>query len=69
MTFATMSTGLIPVLWSNGSGSEIMKRIAAPMVGGIVTSFLLELVVYPAIYALWREKSLPTSLTASSEPA
>ena len=57
MTFATMSTGLIPILWSSGTGSEIMKRIAAPLVGGIVTSFILELAVYPAIYALWRERS------------
>ena len=59
MTFATMSVGLIPILWSMGTGSEIMKRIAAPMVGGIFTSFVLELLVYPAIYALWRERSLP----------
>jgi Cu(I)/Ag(I) efflux system membrane protein CusA/SilA len=58
MTFATMSVGLIPILWSTGTGSEIMKRIAAPMVGGIVTSFILELLVYPAIYAFWRERSL-----------
>ena len=55
MTFATMSIGLIPILWSTGSGSEIMKRIAAPMVGGIVTSFILELLVYPAVYAVWKE--------------
>jgi Cu(I)/Ag(I) efflux system membrane protein CusA/SilA len=58
MTFATMSIGLIPILWSAGAGSEIMKRIAAPMVGGIVTSFILELLVYPAVYAVWREASL-----------
>jgi copper/silver efflux system protein len=58
MTFATMSVGLIPILWATGAGSAIMKRIAAPMVGGIVTSFILELLVYPAIYAFWREKSL-----------
>jgi copper/silver efflux system protein len=58
MTFATMSIGLIPILWSSGTGSQIMKRIAAPMVGGIVTSFLLELLVYPAIYAFWREREL-----------
>src|SRR5215470_11169447 len=57
MTFATMSIGLIPILWANGAGSAIMKRIAAPMVGGIVTSFLLELLVYPAIYAFWRQGS------------
>src|SRR5205085_1406480 len=56
MTFATMSIGLVPILWSTGAGSEIMKRIAAPMVGGIVTSFILELLVYPAVYAVWRQR-------------
>jgi Cu(I)/Ag(I) efflux system membrane protein CusA/SilA len=61
MTFATMTIGLIPILWSTGTGSEIMKRIAAPMVGGIVTSFILELLVYPAVYAVWREKGLASS--------
>jgi Cu(I)/Ag(I) efflux system membrane protein CusA/SilA len=54
MTFATMTIGLAPILWSTGTGSAILKRIAAPMVGGIVTSFVLELLVYPAIYAIWR---------------
>jgi Cu(I)/Ag(I) efflux system membrane protein CusA/SilA len=53
-----MSIGLIPILWSDGTGSAIMKRIAAPMVGGIVTSFILELLVYPAIYAVWKERTL-----------
>lgn len=54
MTFATMTIGLAPILWSTGTGSAILKRIAAPMVGGVVTSFVLELLVYPAIYAIWR---------------
>jgi len=54
MTFATMSIGLAPILWSTGTGSAILKRVAAPMVGGIVTSFVLELLVYPTIYAIWR---------------
>src|SRR5882672_246626 len=63
MTFATMSIGLIPILWSTGTGSEIMKRIAAPMVGGICTSVILELLVYPAIYAVWRERSLRQELS------
>jgi Cu(I)/Ag(I) efflux system membrane protein CusA/SilA len=58
MTFATMCIGLAPILWSTGAGSAIMKRIAAPMVGGILTSFILELMVYPAIYLIWRERSL-----------
>jgi Cu(I)/Ag(I) efflux system membrane protein CusA/SilA len=66
MTFATMCVGLIPVLWASGAGSEIMKRIAAPMVGGIVTSFLLELLVYPAVYALWKEKKQTTELKLNS---
>jgi Cu(I)/Ag(I) efflux system membrane protein CusA/SilA len=61
MTVATMGIGLVPILWSSGAGSEIMKRIAAPMVGGIVTSLLLELLVYPAVYALWRERALEQS--------
>ena len=65
MTFATMCVGLLPILWSTGTGSEIMKRIAAPMVGGIFTSFLLELLVYPAIYAVWRQRSI----TRNTEPA
>ena len=50
--------GLVPILWATGTGSEIMKRIAAPMVGGIVTSFILELLVYPAVYLVWRESAL-----------
>ena len=58
MTFATMSLGLLPIMWSIGTGADVMKRIAAPMVGGIFTSFLLELLVYPAIYAVWRQRSL-----------
>jgi copper/silver efflux system protein len=62
MTFATMSIGLIPLLCSTGTSSEIMKRIAAPMVGGICTSFILELLVYPAIYALWKERALEREL-------
>jgi len=74
MTFATMCVGLLPILWSTGTGSEVMKRIAAPMVGGIFTSFLLELLVYPAIYAVWRQRSIrntaePAFIAAQEEPA
>jgi copper/silver efflux system protein len=54
MTFATTCVGLFPVMWATGTGSDVMKRIAAPMVGGIFTSFVLELLVYPAIYEVWR---------------
>jgi len=63
MTFATTCIGLFPVMWSIGTGSEVMKRIAAPMVGGIFTSFMLELLVYPAIYELWRRKAIPKANT------
>lgn len=54
MTVAAALIGLLPVMWSTGTGSEVMKRIAAPMVGGIITSGLLELLVYPAIFAIWK---------------
>ena len=54
MTVGCMFLGLLPIMWSTGSGADVMKRIAAPMVGGIFTSFLLELLVYPAIYAVWK---------------
>ena len=54
MTVAVMFLGLVPILWSTGAGSDVMRRIAAPMIGGIFTSFLLELMVYPAIYELWK---------------
>jgi Cu(I)/Ag(I) efflux system membrane protein CusA/SilA len=54
MTVATMFIGLIPIMWSSGTGADVMKRIAAPMIGGIFTSFMLELLVYPAIYEIWK---------------
>jgi Cu(I)/Ag(I) efflux system membrane protein CusA/SilA len=54
MTVAAAFMGLLPVMWATGSGADVMKRIAAPMVGGLATSFLLELLVYPVIYAGWK---------------
>ena len=54
MTVSCMLFGLLPIMWSVGSGADVMKRIAAPMLGGIVTSFLMELVVYPPIFAIWK---------------
>ncbi len=58
MTVATMFVGLAPIMWSVGAGADVMKRIAAPMIGGIFTSFLLELVVYPALYEVWKWHSV-----------
>jgi len=54
MTVSTTFLGLVPILWAVGTGSDVMKRIAAPMVGGIFASFLLELLVYPGIYQIWK---------------
>ncbi len=54
MTVGAAVMGLMPIMWSVGSGADMMKRIAAPMVGGLFTSFLMELLVYPAIYLLWK---------------
>jgi copper/silver efflux system protein len=48
--------GLVPILWSHGAGADVMKRIAAPMVGGMISSTLLTLIVIPAIYSLWKER-------------
>jgi Cu(I)/Ag(I) efflux system membrane protein CusA/SilA len=54
MTVAAAFMGLMPIMWSVGTGADVMKRVAAPMVGGLLTSFLLELLVYPPIYLLWK---------------
>lgn len=59
MTVCAAFMGLLPIMWATGAGSDVMKRIAAPMVGGLITSFLLELLVYPAIYFLWKQRELP----------
>ena len=58
MTAATTLIALVPILWSTGTGADVMKRIAAPMVGGVITSVLMELLVYPAIFYVWRARSL-----------
>ena len=57
MTASVIIAGLLPILWSHGTGSDVMKRIAAPMVGGVVTSTILELIIYPSIYLLWRGRA------------
>jgi Cu(I)/Ag(I) efflux system membrane protein CusA/SilA len=57
MTVTAAFMGLLPIMWSTGTGADVMKRIAAPMVGGLATSFVMELLVYPAIYLLWRMRT------------
>src|SRR5438552_15734797 len=54
MTVAVAFFGLVPIMWSTGAGADVMKRVAAPMIGGLFTSFLMELLVYPAIYYRWK---------------
>ncbi|HVS52451.1 MAG TPA: efflux RND transporter permease subunit [Opitutaceae bacterium] len=72
MTAAVIIAGLLPILWSHGTGADTMKRIALPMVGGVVTSTLMELLVYPAIFYLWRGRKLPAAKVepvATEDPA
>ena len=66
MTVLVLLIGLLPIMWSSGTGADMMRRIAAPMVGGIVTSFLLELTVYPAIFALWKTRHLRRTAPAET---
>jgi Cu(I)/Ag(I) efflux system membrane protein CusA/SilA len=61
MTASVIIAGLIPIMWSSGTGSDVMKRIAAPMVGGVVTSVIMELLVYPVIYEFLKQKGLDRS--------
>jgi Cu(I)/Ag(I) efflux system membrane protein CusA/SilA len=67
MTICAILFGLLPIMWSpaNQSGADVMKRIAAPMIGGVVTSGILELLLYPAIYLLWRKQGLPRARDAA----
>ncbi len=72
MTAAVIIGGLLPIVWSHGAGADVMKRIATPMIGGVVTSTLMELIVYPAIFFVWRSRRLErqqVSLTAETAPA
>jgi Cu(I)/Ag(I) efflux system membrane protein CusA/SilA len=67
MTASVIIAGLLPIMWSHGTGADVMKRIAAPMVGGVVTSVMLELLVYPVIYYLWKGWSLRKELAAEGK--
>jgi Cu(I)/Ag(I) efflux system membrane protein CusA/SilA len=58
MTIATMAAGLLPLLWAQGSGAEVMRRVAAPMIGGLITSAFITLEVIPVLYTIWRSHQL-----------
>jgi Cu(I)/Ag(I) efflux system membrane protein CusA/SilA len=66
MTVSAAFMGLLPIMWATSAGADVMKRIAAPMIGGLATSFLLELLVYPAIYKLWKLRTELKGLPASA---
>ncbi len=68
MTAAVIIAGLLPILWSHGTGADVMKRIATPMVGGVMTSTIMELAVYPAIFYLWRARHVRKALTKGTAP-
>jgi Cu(I)/Ag(I) efflux system membrane protein CusA/SilA len=68
MTVMTTFVGLVPVLWSTGTGADVMKRVAAPMVGGLASSFLLELLVYPALYALAKGRTVGVGRVEEPSP-
>ncbi len=67
MTVSVILAGLIPIMFSHGTGADVMKRIAAPMVGGVVTSTILELIIYPAIYMLWRGREFRSSVQSRAK--
>jgi Cu(I)/Ag(I) efflux system membrane protein CusA/SilA len=54
MAVMAILMGLFPIMWSHGAGADVMKRIATPMVGGVITSFILDLLIYPVIFAVWK---------------
>jgi Cu(I)/Ag(I) efflux system membrane protein CusA/SilA len=66
MTGITLLLGLIPIMWSTGSGADVMKRIAAPMVGGIGSALFMVLVVFPAIFSLWKGRRVSRSRNAET---
>jgi Cu(I)/Ag(I) efflux system membrane protein CusA/SilA len=66
MTITTMAVGLLPLLWTDGAGAEIMKRVAAPMLGGLLTSAFLTLEVIPVLYTIWRARQLRAAQKAET---
>jgi Cu(I)/Ag(I) efflux system membrane protein CusA/SilA len=69
MTVMAILMGLLPIMWGHGAGADTMKRIAAPMVGGVITSFLLELLIYPVIFEIWKwHREVKPALAARHQP-
>lgn len=68
MTVSVILSGLVPITFSYGAGADVMKRIAAPMVGGVITSAILELIIYPAIYMIWRGREFRHQVRTGEGP-
>ena len=60
MTVAAIMGGLLPIMWTTGTGADVMKRIAAPMIGGMVSSTILTLIVIPVLYSVWKRRNMPS---------
>lgn len=58
MTAVTITAGIVPIMWSHGAGADTMKRVAAPMIGGVVTTVVIQLLIFPAIYFIWKVRYL-----------
>jgi Cu(I)/Ag(I) efflux system membrane protein CusA/SilA len=69
MTVTAIMAGLLPIMWSTGTGASVMKRIAAPMIGGMVSSTMLTLLVIPAIYSLWKGRGIAAEAAPASWPS
>jgi Cu(I)/Ag(I) efflux system membrane protein CusA/SilA len=68
MTVMAAMMGLMPIMWSQGTGADVMKRIAAPMIGGLLTSFIMELLVYPPVYFQWKWRMLADKMNPKETP-
>ena len=68
MAVTAILMGLVPIMWSHGTGADVMKRIATPMVGGVVTSFVLDLLIYPVVYMIWKAREVRASARRTPSP-
>ena len=69
MAVMAILLGLLPIMWSHGTGADVMKRIAAPMVGGVLSPFALQLLIYPVIFAIWKGRGLRRTLAEGGQAA
>jgi Cu(I)/Ag(I) efflux system membrane protein CusA/SilA len=68
MAVLAILMGLLPIMWSDGTGADVMKRIATPVVGGVITSFVLDLLIYPVVYMVWKAREVRSAANRDGEP-